>query len=673
MNTSHKSTKKPAFNYHTLASCILLTLTAIGVLRTTLNTPLSPDSWLHFGVGRFIIEHKRIPTHLDISIKKVEPVLEYVSHSWLADTLLYLSTAPSVLFGSYILLPFFILVHALLLYDIGKFLFVRRSIRLLGIGIATLAVLPFWKLHPFIFLPSLMLLVVDGYVRFRQVKIITSLVMIAMSIYVWANISGGFLFIPLTILLLCVLVEYITAKYIQHKKPSWHLLLIVITSFLATLLTPNGIRIWIYNVTVIGLIDSRKWYSTLAGALEAANTSSVKIAPPSLPYILTLIYILFVLICVGYLLAAHRKKIGPALIRLLPFLPLLALPFLWIRFIPFATITTIPIFFVITEYIVSAVQKTAPRTLLYVKGIILLLGLCIVITLWIHPQDTLSMRPPKEQFDLIEKYYASRVILPSTDIVGYSYYRLYPTRGFIDAQDDLYDEHDKIALYSGYSAVNVESMKPLMSTYEFSTIIVSKENDYLTGYFSTHPDWLMVYLDYNGVLFVKRETAIESLTTTYGLPSLDLTVDLGVQRDHIEQAVEELVRFTKNAPKSTLALGQLATLYRAKGKLDLAEQTLYRIPEKEWNFVTMTELGRVKAAQGKCAEAEALFLHALSLRDERNVSKTTFDLAILYAICLHDEEKAKHYFKRYTSYPIPPYERERATEIMKKYILTLDE
>jgi len=673
MNTSRNPTKKSANNFSIIIVFALLSLCAIGVLRTTLKNPLAPDSWLHFGVGRYVIDQKRIPTHSDLSIKKVEPVLEYVSHSWLADTLLYVSTATSIELGSFILLPFFILAHSFLLFDIGEFLRIRRSVRLVGIGIAILAVLPFWKLHPFILLPSLMLLLVDGYLRFKQIKTVTAFAMIATGIYLWANISGGFLFIPVAILIFCCLYEFITTKYILHKKPSFQLLTITIIGILATLLTPNGIRLWIYNVTVIGLIDSRKWYSTLAGALEAANTSSVKIAPPSLPYIITLVYILFVLISVGYLLSAHRKRIGSTLTPLLPFLPLLALPFLWIRFIPFAIITTIPIFFIISEFTISAIQKTAPLMLRYLTGVIFFFGACIIITLWIYPQDTLSIRPPKEQFDLIEKYYTSRVVLPSTDIVGYSYFRLYPTRGFIDAQDDLYDDHDKIALYSGYSAVTEQSMQPLMSEYEFSTIIVSKENDYLTGYFSTHPDWLLVYLDYNGVLFVKRATAAETLISTYGLPSLDLTIDLGVQKDRIDQAIDELTRFTKNAPQSTLALGQLATLYRAKGKLDLAEQTLYRIPDGNWNFVTMTELGRVKAAQGKCSEAEALFLTALSLRDERNVSKTTFDLAILYAICLHDEEKAKHYFKRYTSYPIPPYERERATEIMKKYILKIDE
>lgn len=673
MNTSHNPTNKPTSNYPTIIAFILLALTAAGVLRTTLINPLSPDSWLHFGIGRYVIEQKRIPKHFDLSIKKVEPVIEYVSHSWLADTLLHISTATSIELGSFILLPFFILVHCLLLFDIGEFLRIRLGIRLLGIGIAMISVLPFWKLHPFIFLPSLMLLLVEGYLRFKHVNTFSSFLMIATSVYLWANIAGGFLFIPVAILFFCWLYEFITTKYILHKKPSFQLLVITIISVIATLLTPNGIRLWIYNVTVLGLIDSRKWYSTLAGALEAANTSSVKIAPPSLPYIITLIYLLFVLISVGYLLTAHRKRIGSTLMQLLPFLPILALPFLWIRFIPFAIICTIPIFFVVTEYIVSVVQKTIPHKIRFFTAALLVGCLSVVLILWLSPQDTLSMRPPKEQFDLIEKYYASRNVLPSTDIVGYSYYRLYPTRGFIDAQDDLYDEHDKIALYSGYSMVTAESIQPLMSEYEFSTIIVSKENDYLTGYFSTHPDWLLVYLDYNGLLFVKRATAAETLIKTYGLPSLDLTTDLGVSKDRIDQAVEELTRFTKNAPQSTLALGQLATLYRVKGKLDLAEQTLYRIAKANWNFVTLTELGRVKAAQGKCAEAEALFLNALSLRDERNVSKTTFDLAILYAICLHDDEKAKHYFKRYTSYPIPPYERERATEIMKKYILTIEE
>ena len=78
------------------------------------------------------------------------------------------------------------------------------------------------------------------------------------------------------------------------------------------------------------------------------------------------------------------------------------------------------------------------------------------------------------------------------------------------------------------------------------------------------------------------------------------------------------------------------------------------------------------AAQGSCREAEKWFLEAIKERGEQNLSRTVLDLAVLYAACFEDMDKARHYFARYNSYPIPPAEREKAWQIAKQFGIKLE-
>lgn len=672
MNTLLTPQGKKGNNFLHVFGILLCIAACAGSLRVIYLHPMASDSWLHLATGRFVLEQKRIPTHIDISVKKVEPVLEWVAQSWLADIFLYLSTRANLSINTNILLTFFLLLSLLIATDIGRLLRVHHGVLVSGIFIGALAALPFWKLHPYIILPALTLAMIQGYLRWRQNRSIPQLFFIPIIFYLWANIAGGLLFIPLYLLIGMCVTEWATHLHTPLKKSYVPLTIMGVCAVFLTLLTPNWIRIWIYNVTVYGLLDSRKWYSTLAGALDAANTSNIKFAPSSFMFIVALIYIFYVVFSVAYLLSAHYKRTIQSISAVLFTLPMLILPLIWIRFIPLAILSTLPLFFMVSTLLLDTILPDVQKQKFF-HILTLIAGTIMMCMLWIWPPTLFPYVPPKEQLDVIVNHALSKQIMVSTDIAGYAYYRLYPTRGFIDAQDDLYDEHDAIAIFSGYSGVSEASIKELTNAYDFSTVLVSKENDYLTGYFSTHPDWIMTYLAYNGIVFVKRESAPDSFIARYGLPSLDLSVDMGVKKDAIHSAITELERFTKNAPESTLAIGQLATLYRAGNQLEKAEDTLMRIPGDQWDYVVMTEMGRIKAAQGLCKQSETWFLRALNERDEKNVSKTTFDLAILYAVCFNDEEKAKHYFKRYTSYPIPGFERERATEIMKKYVRTLEE
>jgi hypothetical protein len=380
------------------------------------------------------------------------------------------------------------------------------------------------------------------------------------------------------------------------------------------------------------------------------------------------LYCLFIVATAAYLFVAKRKDTIGQLAPLLPTIPFLLLPFLWVRMIPLGVCITLPLFAVCVTELFKSIKRDAPQFARLLVPLTLICGYLLICFLWISPPKQIVYMPPVDQFDLIEQEHLSHSILVSTDIVGYAFWRLYRDKGYFDAQDYLFDEQDTIAIYSAYNVISEQAIQQILTTYKMTTVMVSKNNDYLTGYFSTKSDWSTAYIDYNGILFIQNDNAPENFIQTQALKTIDFSKDLGIDPKNIVPAIAELERFIAAHPHSKLALGQLATLYRFHNEFGKAETTLNKIPASEWDFVVMTEMGRIKGAQGACKQSESWFLKALEERNEKNISRTTFDLAILYAVCFNDSAKAKHYFKRYTSYPIPDFERQRATLIMQKYV-----
>ena len=59
------------FNLVKWAAFLPIALSLAFAIKVIIQAPLSPDSWLHMAVGRFIVEEKRIPLHQDISFRPV--------------------------------------------------------------------------------------------------------------------------------------------------------------------------------------------------------------------------------------------------------------------------------------------------------------------------------------------------------------------------------------------------------------------------------------------------------------------------------------------------------------------------------------------------------------------------------------------------------------------------
>lgn len=654
-----------------IISWIILCLTVIGIIAS--RNAISPDGYLHLGIGRYVISRLAIPSHADISYKEAAPSLEWISHSWLFDTLAYLSVWPSASIGALILLVPFAFGNLWLVGQFGTQYRIHPSIQILALTLTTLLMLTFWKVHPLIIMGPMILCITgifDVWRRGRNLPLIW-LPLIALSA---ANLSGGYLLIIACILALytiwhtagATLSSIITGDPALHFKGSRLALgSALIVSALTSLISPFGFRLYLYGITGYALLGNAKWYSSLAGALEVTNTSIFKTNLSPAYYLLFMVYFLLCAFLIGWLLIRNQKSFFVHVFSLLPTLCIFWFGFFFIRFIPFVVVSTMPLFAV-------SLQQLFKYRQLRLGPILAVCMLCLTAWVFFTPRE-LRFLPPTEQCDFLKRYQIPPNILVSTEITGYLYSCLFPQKQQIDARDDFFDGNDTIGLYGQIATITEEQIKVLLEDNDINVVLTSKDNDYITTYFNKKPGWSLYYIDYNGMLFIKDTQLLPDIISQHSLKYVDLTRNLGVRPDAIASATAELATFSNKYPQNTLAIGQLASLYRFGGKLDQAKVTLHQIPVSKRGFVFNTEMGRIAAAQGKCAQSESYFLAALRDRGEQNVTKTVLDVAILYAGCFEDMPKAKKYFQRYLSFPLPEFEKERAKELVQKFGITLTE
>ncbi len=648
---------------------LFLVFSIIFVVVIGMGNLLVPDSYLHFGIGRYILSRHSIPGQTDISYKEAAPSLEWISHSWLFDVLAYMSFRPSETFGPLLVLIPITIGAFVLLQHLFSLHHISRCSETVSTTIGALLLLSFWKMHPLI---ASLILLLSVEVLFEEWRLHRSKLLYLLPFVgiLFANVSGGY------ILLFALLVTAFTFRQVLMARlfpttTSWIAPLLGTITLLATLINPYGFRLYLYGLTGYALLGNAKWYSTLAGALEVTNTSIFKSDVSPAYYILFLLYGLVTVISFTFLLIRTKQKFLTKIYPLIPTGIFLWFGFFFVRFIPLAVFVTLPLFGVTIDSLIKSLPKHFRQRKIW--PVLSLFSAILVMCVWAaFPPRQTRFAPPSEQCKILKENKVPPNILVSTEITGYIYYCLFPQKQQIDARDDFFDSNDTIGAYGRLSTISDENIREFVDDNEINAILTSKENDYVTTYFGKKSDWALFYIDYDGILFLRSSQVDPNTLAHKKLNFVDLSRNLGFDPTRIKDAITEMENFTSRYPQNILALGQLSSLYRFDGQLRAAESTLKKIPESQWNFPLNTEMGRIKAAQGDCEASEHYFLTALSIRGEQNVSKTVLDIAILYAACFHDMSKAKHYLERYMSYPLPEEERERATQLAKKFTIELD-
>lgn len=642
-------------------------------IKTSVFHPFSPDSWTHMGIGKFIVENKKIPLHSDISFKEnVLPSLEWVSHSWLSDIFFHLSGSVNTLYAGFLVVLPILLLSLYFLYKILFILRIGRRAIWLPISIPTIIAGSFWKIHPFPIATLLLLCMLFLYLKWREGSK-KSILLIPVIFVLFANMSGGFVFIPLfffTTILLTETVYRIVVRLIKQKTTTQLSIKFLSLSFFLSipslLINPYGLRLFIYPLTFFGILERKSWFSSLSGSLLLTNQNFLRNAPSSFLNALFLVLFIFIL-CMLFYIAIKKKNLLVKYYYLAPLLLFFTLPLLWVRFIPLSTFLTLPLLGVIT----AELFKNKAKLLVYAYIVILSISAFYML----YRPYTTMFDPPITHIEIIKKFNLPLNVLTSQDITGYTLHSL-PGKVGLDAQDDVFDENELITTFSPILSSIPNDSSGFQSTLEeneIGTVLVNKNIGDLAYLFNNTEGWALIYFDDNGFLFSKKEFLDDEFIKKNEIKYLELGRNLGFEPENATESAQELEVFTKRYPTSYLALGQLASVYRYQKDLKKAEETLLKIPDNKWNYVTMTEMARLRAAQGYCKSSEKWFLEALNDRSEKNFSRAVLDLAVLYAGCLNDYEKAKHFLLRYNSFQLSPIEREKVKQIANDFNIQLEE
>ncbi|MGE5042125.1 MAG: tetratricopeptide repeat protein [Candidatus Levyibacteriota bacterium] len=661
----------PKTKDHTLLLFLPLFLGVLFASRFIIANPLSSDSWIHLGVGRYILEQKHIPTHSNVSFKDVDNGYKFLAHSWLSDVLFYLSFGKPGWHIFIFTLPSLIL-SLFLLHLLLKKLKISAVVQSIVLTIAVLIAPVYWRLHPFLNAVPLLLIMYLVYLGYKEGnrRILFWLPLLMMA---FANLAGGYIFIPAVLLLILLGAEIIFLIFKKTKRGAFlQFLISCVASLTMSLLNPWGVSIYTYAKTVFDVLLNSKYMSSLVGALLISNTNYAKDVPDSTFYSMYLGYILFSGLLCMFLLIRIRGEFLARFAKTFPLLIFFSLGYLWIKFIPLSVFLTAPLFAICIEESLHLLKKS--RIMYNSSSFIVLIFLGLgSLYLLLHPPYTPSIKTPFAQIKVIKDVNLDGNVFPVVELAGFTYYNFYPMRGFLDAQDDLFDENEVLNVYSTIQSLPAYSFEHIADTYNISMVISTQNTDFLNVALQKNPDWILSYLDTDGIVFLKTSLLSDDYVTQHDLSYIDFSRNLGFDPGHIDSAIAELERFTAKYPNAQLALGELASMYRIKQDFTKAEKTLDRIPKDQWNYIVLTEMGRINAAEGNCSEAEMNFQAALQKRSERLLSRTILDLAVLYATCFNDTATATHYFKRYNSFRLPVGEREKARQLAKQFGIPLDD
>ncbi|MBI5613325.1 tetratricopeptide repeat protein [Candidatus Gottesmanbacteria bacterium] len=664
MNTS------PAQKYKSIRVFIpifLCSLILIYFVKLAWVSPATADTWTHLTIGKWVVTQKTIPTHENLSIKQTEPSLEWLSHSWLTDALLYLSAVDSPRKGAFLFsLPVSIFT-LFLLYKILALLGTPKSLLSVSICFSAFMMGSFWHVHPYIILPTLLLGMILSYTHgvLQEKK---SLWFLPPLFLLTANMSGGIIAVPLLWLGLTFCVELFLGLW--KKTYAMTFVSTCILSAIATLFNPYGLRIWSYILTMIGVLQIKQWYTSLPGLLLLVNQNTLRESPASLYLITYGLFALFLLLGLGYSIIRTDIKENKSLLLLLPTILYGTLGWIFIRFIPTSTLILVPFSTLLVSHICHLCsQKT--KKIMGIAGMGITLGVLLFFT--VKPIENIQISPPDQALDIILKSHLNQNFLTTSEYTGYLLFQLFPNRMILDAQDDLFDEHETISIQYLVNAISAKTLEKVTMENKIQTALVNKDASGFALGLAKDPAWNLLYFDTNNYLFSSTASASTLENPPPTLTHLSLNRNLGFDPKDATETAKELSAFVRRYPDNQSAIGLLATVYRIMNRSDEAEKILNTIPKPLWTYILYTEMGRVKAAQGLCKSAEKEFETAINMRKETRFSRAILDLAVLNASCLGDKNKARHLFNRYNSFIIHPGEREEVRTLGEQFGIVLDE
>ena len=459
------------------------------------------DLGRHITLGDYILSSRSIPTRDVFSHTKLGDPL--TPHEWLSDVIFSLAHKFAGLNGIVLLTALVISITFWLVYKHSLHLSNMTLLALSGTILAAAASSLHWLTRPHIF-TMLFVALWTAELEKLHLGLRKNWIVFPLMMLIWVNFHGAFIAGFMIWGMYCV-------GLILDGKLSWEgikpYLLIGVSSFLITLINPDGFGIW---KTSFGFLGNKYLISHTAEYL-----------PPDFQNASTWPFLFLVVGSVGLLAASKRKLPGPNLLLLAGWT---AMALFSARNIPLYSVIAVPILVSKTASIIKDIQDI-PITQKFVKyqnrlleieeplrgglwSIASVLLICFLLMSGYH----LDIENQGNQFR--EEVFPVAAVNWMTDNPqegngfnhfpwgGYLLYRNWPEQlVFIDGQTDFYGEE----LTREYEQIITlrEGWEKVLDLYNIRWALIPVESA-LVNALESKPNWKIVYQDSTSVILIRE-------------------------------------------------------------------------------------------------------------------------------------------------------------------------
>lgn len=456
------------------------------------------DLGRHLTLGDQIIESRSIPTEDIFSFTKTGDSL--TPHEWLADVIFALAHRLTGLDGVVWVTALILAVTSLLIYrysvQLSSFSMVALVLGLLGAAAASVH----WLTRPHIF-TILFSVIWAGELEKMRLGIRKSWWIFPVSMLLWVNLHGAF--IAGLLIWACFYVGELVDTGLRWSD-SLNMLLAGVSSFLVTLINPDGIGIW---KTGFGFLGNRYLVSHTAEYLPPDFQNSA-----FWPF-MGLIFVSMII------LGFKKRKMSAAQIFLISGWTIMAL--YSARNIPLYAAVAIPFLSAEATAILKDWQETPlVKTLISfqhrfsaaekeIKGGFWGIACVVLVLILFMSGSSLDFASegnrfqpdvfPVEAADWIEGNHLNGNGFNHFPWGGYLLYRFWPDQlVFIDGQTDFYGEE----LTREYEIVITigENWEDVFNKYDIEWTLIPAGSD-LAEILTYDPDWSLIYFDKTSVIF----------------------------------------------------------------------------------------------------------------------------------------------------------------------------
>lgn len=451
-------------------------------LIISIKSITDPDYGWHISVGKYIFSNSIIPKTDIFSWYGEVNNLNFISHEWLSDLIMYL-VGP---IGMIAILSIFVTIFYLFLVKflkVSKVFNLSNLIKILWLFLCVTSMCSF-NHRPYLFSYLLFLIFITILFKYLDFNLnnFKLLYIIPILQLLWVNLHGGSSSLIPLILILSILYKLIFNKYFDKK-----LFLIFIFSILLSFINPYSYKILIYPFINMGdnnMINSiSEWFS------------------PNFHGLIGIYYFIIVVIPILVFVFSNKKKLN--YFDLIVYFMFLFMMFRSVRFMHYYMFVST---YFVGKYVYDFKVLPMKLNMKLIKIFAYLIFSLMFLYLSINQLSSFSLYNYKYEYsdEAIEKLkeLKPKHLFNDYNTGGYLTYKLYDDdiKIFINGIADIYSSN---ILIDSYNLENLcEDPNEILLKYDFDVIIIQRGLP-LEWYLSERKDFHMYYSDDTSIIFVR--------------------------------------------------------------------------------------------------------------------------------------------------------------------------